>query len=685
LQFALLNPPLMAWAVVSLCLLVSPLQAQSLHITLLNGDCDGDNEVTLLDFGIVVSAMGSVPGDPNWDPRADLDGDGEVTLFDVGIVERNFGQVGAEPFDPTLPRLPAPNEGYHVCGIIRLQEWYGGAVSIRLEAFREDAPEQIVYYADFSVEGEDFFSLYLPDAGLWRITARIQPPNSGQFLAMSVPHYRQYSPGDSIRVLAVQPAGAELFSNLSGPIPIVIHVVDYDEVSITNADRDVRLTNKVRETMNHLDVHWRIRHGGGMIDDRPAFSRYLRYADYHPPALDPGEFSRTVQLECTVYDRSPIASRRDEPVSLTITLTILDVPTIHSIVGRGVSGGTTYPSLFASGLRREETVYYNWVVDAPATLPWYLRYVEWLQMPWRGRFRGEPPWRLFDTFPISPDEEHRRVVVEVRATFAFPYPDPWLGFQNTKTRSRAITFRLFTHDEMCDFSRGISSIAHWDPPNWFDARPGHWGAVIPRFNEMDPNLDGGYVVYYAPRPPSRPGTDITDTTVGILDWSGYWAPYGLQHSEQYRGRVYLFVSSLKVRIESGGAVRPYGLWADGIDAVANTVAHELAERDLFLASWGGFDSAHIGSYLFHPFRRPYDEDMDGVRDSWEHLHRSLGFGKDDPYAVERWWLYGKDATGREVCTVLDHEMYAQLFGEWNGYLVGSLDEQDWSEGGRQDY
>jgi len=30
-------------------------------------------------------------------------------------------------------------------------------------------------------------------------------------------------------------------------------------------------------------------------------------------------------------------------------------------------------------------------------------------------------------------------------------------------------------------------------------------------------------------------------------------------------------------------------------------------------------------------------------------------------------------------------MYAQLFGEWNGYLVGSLDEQDWSEGGRQDY
>jgi len=104
--------------VVSLCLLLSPLHAQDLHITLLNGDCDGDNEVTLFDFGIVVSAMGSVPGDPNWDARADLDGDGEVTLFDYGILVRNFGQVGAEPFDPALPREPASRGNYVLRGNI---------------------------------------------------------------------------------------------------------------------------------------------------------------------------------------------------------------------------------------------------------------------------------------------------------------------------------------------------------------------------------------------------------------------------------------------------------------------------------------------------------------------------------------------------------------------------------------
>ncbi len=92
-------------------MLLSPLQAQELHITLLNGDCDGDNEVTLLDFGIVVNAFGSTPNDPNWDPRADLDGDLEVTLLDYGIMVRNFGAVGAEPFDPALSRQPAPSEG----------------------------------------------------------------------------------------------------------------------------------------------------------------------------------------------------------------------------------------------------------------------------------------------------------------------------------------------------------------------------------------------------------------------------------------------------------------------------------------------------------------------------------------------------------------------------------------------
>jgi probable HAF family extracellular repeat protein len=65
-------------------------------VSLVNGDIDGDNEVTLFDFGALVAAFGSMPGDSNWNPDADLDGDEEVTLFDFGILVRNFGQMGDE-------------------------------------------------------------------------------------------------------------------------------------------------------------------------------------------------------------------------------------------------------------------------------------------------------------------------------------------------------------------------------------------------------------------------------------------------------------------------------------------------------------------------------------------------------------------------------------------------------------
>lgn len=64
--------------------------------TLTNGDIDGDNEVTLFDFGALVAAFGTVPGDSGWNPNADLDGDEDVTLFDFGILVRNFGAIGDE-------------------------------------------------------------------------------------------------------------------------------------------------------------------------------------------------------------------------------------------------------------------------------------------------------------------------------------------------------------------------------------------------------------------------------------------------------------------------------------------------------------------------------------------------------------------------------------------------------------
>ncbi|GIV18547.1 MAG: hypothetical protein KatS3mg023_0298 [Armatimonadota bacterium] len=68
----------------------------TVNFSLVNGDVDGDNEVTLFDFGQLVAAFGSMLGDANWNANADLDGDEEVTLFDFGILVKNFGLIGDE-------------------------------------------------------------------------------------------------------------------------------------------------------------------------------------------------------------------------------------------------------------------------------------------------------------------------------------------------------------------------------------------------------------------------------------------------------------------------------------------------------------------------------------------------------------------------------------------------------------
>jgi len=61
---------------------------------LLEGDCDNSDVVDIVDFGIVGDAYGTVPGDANWDERADLNGDGVVDIYDFDLVADNYGLFG---------------------------------------------------------------------------------------------------------------------------------------------------------------------------------------------------------------------------------------------------------------------------------------------------------------------------------------------------------------------------------------------------------------------------------------------------------------------------------------------------------------------------------------------------------------------------------------------------------------
>jgi len=63
--------------------------------TLLEGDANDDNVVTILDFSILASTFGKAEADPDFDARADFNQDGVVTILDFSLLASNFGQGGA--------------------------------------------------------------------------------------------------------------------------------------------------------------------------------------------------------------------------------------------------------------------------------------------------------------------------------------------------------------------------------------------------------------------------------------------------------------------------------------------------------------------------------------------------------------------------------------------------------------
>lgn len=62
------------------------------------GDADSSNVVGSTDFTIVKSAIGSQPGDPNWDQRADLNRTDTVDTADFTLLKTNYGLAGPEPY-----------------------------------------------------------------------------------------------------------------------------------------------------------------------------------------------------------------------------------------------------------------------------------------------------------------------------------------------------------------------------------------------------------------------------------------------------------------------------------------------------------------------------------------------------------------------------------------------------------
>jgi hypothetical protein len=62
--------------------------------TLLEGDANNDNYVTIPDFSILASTFGKCAGQTGYDQRADFNADGCITLLDFSLLAANFGEGG---------------------------------------------------------------------------------------------------------------------------------------------------------------------------------------------------------------------------------------------------------------------------------------------------------------------------------------------------------------------------------------------------------------------------------------------------------------------------------------------------------------------------------------------------------------------------------------------------------------
>ncbi|MGB7342243.1 MAG: hypothetical protein WBC91_25320 [Phototrophicaceae bacterium] len=65
--------------------------------TLMGGDADNDNRITLQDFSILTSSFNLGQSDEGYDDRADFNEDNLVTLADFSLLTSNFNVAGEEP------------------------------------------------------------------------------------------------------------------------------------------------------------------------------------------------------------------------------------------------------------------------------------------------------------------------------------------------------------------------------------------------------------------------------------------------------------------------------------------------------------------------------------------------------------------------------------------------------------
>ena len=68
----------------------------NINFSLLGGDADNNNVVSMMDLAILQAAYGTKPGDAKWNARADFNGNNQIDMTDLSILRANYGKSGAQ-------------------------------------------------------------------------------------------------------------------------------------------------------------------------------------------------------------------------------------------------------------------------------------------------------------------------------------------------------------------------------------------------------------------------------------------------------------------------------------------------------------------------------------------------------------------------------------------------------------
>ncbi|MBN1188201.1 MAG: Ig-like domain-containing protein [Dehalococcoidales bacterium] len=84
--------------------------------TLLEGNADDDNKISISDFGILANTYGKQRGDEGFDERADFDRNDKVNIADFGLMATNYGKsspidLGSDDREPPAVESTDPEEG----------------------------------------------------------------------------------------------------------------------------------------------------------------------------------------------------------------------------------------------------------------------------------------------------------------------------------------------------------------------------------------------------------------------------------------------------------------------------------------------------------------------------------------------------------------------------------------------